>query len=393
MNCNQLIFGSIPCQIKEHQGSPIIGLCIDNQCDNKNKLTCLECIFSVHSQHKLVKLAEIEQKILENLEKEKNSNIDNSESGKIYKIRKEKEEFLHKSIDSLKTYLIENIETKTKDFLHSTQNKIIQIEQKYDDNLSLKILIKKLGTPKTLKQYEYFSLSISNFYKKMIENSALKSNEINKEKTILKEFEDFEKNIKTFISEQKSLISTFLQTKYLVSKSNSNFEIKARFQWSDKSYGNYGFLYTLSNDNQTLTKTSTDGTITIIRGKDELAQGLSYYIEYLINSPQCGDFDVGFGKDNVGYTCWLRSTGGYGITNMGIYINGTLVDKTKRIKDKDLVGMNIKLKNNASECEFFINKKKVYSFTFETTEIFPMCAIRKINNSVTVTSFKILKDN
>lgn len=393
MNCNQLIFESIPCQIKEHQGNPLIGLCIDNQCENKNKLVCLECIFSTHSQHKLVKLSEIEKKILENLEKVKDSNIDNNENSKFYKIRKEKEEYLQKSINSLKTSLIENIETKSRDFLHNTLNKIAQIEQKYDDNLTLKLMIKQLGVPKTLKQYEFFSLSVSNFYKKMLDNSAHKINEINKEKEILKEFEDFEKNIKNFISDQSLVISNFLEAQYLAPKSNSNLEVKVRFEWTETTYGNYGFFYTLSNDNQTSTKTSSDGTITIIRGKDELVKGLSYYIEYLINSPQCGDFDAGFGKESVGYSCWLRSTGGYGITNMGIYINGRLVDKTKKIKDKDIVGMNINLKNNTNECDFFINKKKVYSFTFENMQIFPMCAIRKLNNSVTVTSFQILKDN
>lgn len=393
MNCNQLIFGSIPCQIKEHQGYPVIGLCIDNKCDNKNKLACFECVFSVHAQHKIVRLTEIEKQMLERLEKVKNSNIDNNENSKFYKIRKEKEEYLNKSINLLKISLIENIETKTRDFLHNTLNKITQIDQKYDDGLSFNLMIKQLGIPKTLKQYEYFSLSISNFYKKMQENSAEKTNKINKEKTILKEFEDLEKNIKKFISDQNLVISNFLQTQYLVPKSYSNHVVKVQFQWAETSYGNYGFFYTLSNDNQTSTKTSSDGTITIVRGKDVLVQGLSYYIEYLINAPQCGDFDVGFGKENVGYSCWLRTTGGYGITNMGIYINGRLSDKTKRIKDKDIVGMNINLKNNTNECDFFINKKKVYSFTFEAMEIVPMCAIRKLNNSVTVTSFQILKDN
>ena len=112
--------------------------------------------------------------------------------------------------------------------------------------------------------------------------------------------------------------------------------------------------------------------------------GKNYRIEYLIQSEKCGDFDIGFGKDIVGNTCWLRTGGSYAITNMGAYIEGNLANKAK-INDKDKVAMEIKLAKVPYEGTFFINGKKIIDFNITIDEIYPMCAIRKSHNSITMT--------
>ena len=58
------------CQIENHK-KLIIGVCIDKNCKNKNKLICQKCIFKEHKQHEIEEIEEYNNKIKEYILNEK----------------------------------------------------------------------------------------------------------------------------------------------------------------------------------------------------------------------------------------------------------------------------------------------------------------------------------
>ena len=57
------------CKIKNHEKNNIIAYCIDSDCEQKNKLLCFECIFTIHNQHKIIKIEEIDQLFMKKINK------------------------------------------------------------------------------------------------------------------------------------------------------------------------------------------------------------------------------------------------------------------------------------------------------------------------------------
>jgi hypothetical protein len=218
----------------------------------------------------------------------------------------------------------------------------------------------------------------------------------NKKKSPISELDKFDENFKKYIQEINKSVCEFLNVKFLVTSSNILFSENLYFEWSEKTYSNYGMLYSLSNNKLTATKTQNDGTITIIRAKDKLNFSENYYIEFTVDQKKFGDCEVGFGKDSVGSSCWLRSQGAYGITNVGIYENGKVSKKEIRLEDGDIIGFEIYLKSEKNNiftnkfCKLLKNSKPVHEFRIEIDEIIPMASIRKVGNSVTVKDFKTL---
>ena len=57
------------CKIEKHEKNNIIAFCIDSNCEQKNKFLCIECIFSLHNQHKIIKIEEMNQLFMNKINK------------------------------------------------------------------------------------------------------------------------------------------------------------------------------------------------------------------------------------------------------------------------------------------------------------------------------------
>lgn len=142
------------CQIEGHK-KLIIGICIDKNCTNENKLICQKCIFKMHKQHEIEDMEECNNKIKEYFLKEKKNilecNINNIYNEnelknksllKIDDLKKNINELFDKKVDSFINYSFENFIKLSK---NSFNEKIMLLKQNYPiDNLNKEIKISNL---------------------------------------------------------------------------------------------------------------------------------------------------------------------------------------------------------------------------------------------------------
>lgn len=379
MNVVRDMLHELVCKIEGHSLQKIIGFCIDSNCKENNKLVCLECIFSVHSQHKLIKINELENQINQLKEDYDNNKVDKEISYIVDKTTISIDDNLKK----LESIFIENLTTKMKDYAFSLKNHLKSLSENNRDQYIEELIHNNNYYYNSNEELSKYLLKIYN-YISVKKNNNQKNDQKDHKTEIIESLSQFESHFSEYMKTQTELVSDFINKQFLTISKKSLFDLNVNFEWSNKTYGTYGFFYNLSEDKLTATKKNPDGTITILRAKDPLALGKNYRIEYLVQSEKCGDFDIGFGKDTIGNTCWLRTGGSYALTNMGVYIEGKVANKA-RINDKDKVAMEIKLAKAPYEGTFYINGKKIIDFNITIDEIYPMCAIRKTNNSITMT--------
>ena len=326
---DKIELGSQKCQIEKHNQNLFIGFCIDQNCKNRNKLLCSECIFDEHLKHDMIRIREINKEILKNIEKE-NQNISlikefNEEIKKL-------EEIYHLKIEELKKNIISIIEQKINLFITNNlkvlrqtskmklDKNLININENYPiDSLDKQIEISNLiniikADEKNIK--EKFDKS---YIKKLIE--------ANKE-NFKKKKENIEKIIGTII------------TNNLHENNNINLFIEINNPWTNDvfKYSNK-FLYTLKENNNLIEKTDENGYIHIVRSQNELKEGKIYKIEFHINYTKGNDLDVGFGNINLCQTQgWIRCEEGICICNKGLFINGV-----HSIMNNNFIENNIKI--------------------------------------------------
>jgi hypothetical protein len=316
---------------------------------------------------------------------------------------KDTEETVKMEVEKIKTNILEIFNNKVNSFITEVSDRIMDYH-KISKSETFDVSILNTKEVRHLNKEEYDGLTsylntncIQTLTDSQIPNTLENNNIANsKRKSPIAELEKFDENFKKYIQDVNKTVCEFLNTKFLVTSSNILFSENLYFEWSDKTFGNYGMLYSLTNNKLTAIKVQNDGTITILRAKDKLNFSENYYIEFLVDSKKFGDCEVGFGRDSVGPSCWLRSPGAYGITNVGIYENGKVAKKEVRLEDGDVIGFEIYLKldkNNPTapkSCKLYKNSKFMHEFKIEIEEIYPMASIRKVGNSVTVKDFKTL---
>ena len=182
-------------------------------------------------------------------------------------------------------------------------------------------------------------------------------------------------------------------------KKFSDLDNKQRFEWTKTTYGgyefyyqleDYDFYYQLEEDNTKVAKILNGGTITICRGNIVLEKGNKYKLEYDINYTK-DDFDVGFGDEKAGLSCWLRDKNSYSFTSSGIYLKGKLIQSDKKLASIKNITFIIDLK--IYQADLFIDGQKQYNFSISKDLIYyPMIAIRELNNSVKL-KFTNISDN
>ena len=334
----------------EHSKNKIVGICNDKNCKHKNKYMCVDCIFDNHSGHVGIKINQIENFYEEQYKKYSNENI--------------------------------SIDNEYKAFENNLKNKINDLKNKINNDLDLfyKNILQELKKTK-LDNYEEMK-NIRNNYppnnkeqlNKIIEELLKLYNNTNSDNNKNKLM--LEKKIKLYNDKLNEKFDSL--KKYLDHFIKYPFNIK--FEWSTKTYGSYGFYYILEEDNTKVTKISEGGTVTICRGTNPLEEGMKYKLDYFINYKK-GDFDVGFGDEKIGSTCWIRNKCGYSVSSNGLFIDGSNNNSSINILSCKKVTFIIDLKNYNSEV--LLDDKKVSNFNIRSDlKYYPMIAIRELDNSV-----------
>jgi hypothetical protein len=373
------------CLEPEHEDSKLIALCVDKSCTATNKFVCLECMFSQHEQHKVIKLKQIQDKINESLGNGSENEIMDLLKNKL----RETEERILIEVEVLKTNILEILNNKVNKFITDIYDQFSRLYNKSQEDQDVIALMRKdfkqLTAEETSTIVTYINTSFVNLNQSIMLNESFHN--ANK-KCPFEELDKFNTNMKTYIGDTNKLITEFLNNKFFTNYNflfnNSNLV----FEWSTKSYGNYGFLYSLSPNKLAASKSTNDGTITIVRSRDKLNME-NYYLEFLIDSKKGGDMEIGIGRDNVGTSCWLRTQGAYGITNMGIYEYGKLVKKDEKIEDGNIIGFEVNMRNGRTG-KIFKNSKFIHEFKIDIDEVYIMAAIRKVGNSVILREYKLI---
>jgi hypothetical protein len=397
---NRINFLEMNCGNEGHEGSRLVAFCIDKSCSFPNKFVCLDCIFQFHEQHKIIKLKLIQDKI--NLSLESQASAAKDEQQLMIRLR-DTEETIKMEVEKIKTNILEIFNNKMNSFIAEVNDRIMEYHKSSkNETFDLSILSEKEIRHLNKEEFENLTNHLNTNYVPILttltESTISTSTQLepilnanSKKKSPMAELEKFDENFKKYIQDVNKTVCDFLNTKFLVTSSNILFSENLYFEWSDKTFGNYGMLYSLSNNKLTAQKIQNDGTITILRAKDKLNFSENYYIEFQVDCKKFGDCEVGFGRDTVGPSCWLRSPGAYGVTNVGIYENGKVVKKEIRLEDGDIIGFEVYLKDKTGKlCKILKNSKYVHEFKFEIDEIYPMAAIRKVGNSITVKDFKTM---
>ena len=129
MNVDRDILHELICKIEGHSLQKIIGFCIDSNCKESNKLVCIECIFSIHSQHKLLKINELEKQINQLKEDYDNNRVDKEVSSIVTKT----EISIDENLKKLESIFIENLTTKMKDYAFSIKNQLKSLSENNRD--------------------------------------------------------------------------------------------------------------------------------------------------------------------------------------------------------------------------------------------------------------------
>ena len=372
------------CKEEEHNNNEIIGICIDNNCNIKNKLLCYKCIFRIHKQHNMIELSEIKENLNKELEiynknidfKNKFENDFNSiEIDFKNKFNEIKKDFIKYFDENLDKY-IKHIKNQFKDIINDKninsninfQDLLTQINNNNNENVSKIIcnyLNKKPSTENNLIEIK------TNLYNKINENI---NNFINKQK------EFYEKKIK---DDFQQLINNNNNNNVNNFNNNLGF-IPINFEWDTKTYGAYNFLYDISQKN-IARKSKENGTITVIKSKNILQKNKIYSITFLINKNYGGEYQVGFGNDLRAACCWLKEGPTYYIREDGIYNNDHMLNE-KGLKNNDLIKFIIDLIKK--KFKIFVGNYEIYEGNFFIEkEIYILAAIRNCNNSIIVKEF------
>ena len=249
------------CLDENHNNSKILGFCIDENCQAQNRFACAECFFDIHPQHKLLRIKELNH-LINNRYKDYKNYLEEE------KVLKKNESKQLQKLEEFKKKLIKEIEIKINNFICDLKKEYenMPLNQHKNDFVNIKEFERVFNNnPAPKKKSELSNLSKVCLYKIKEENNNKK--EIDKpsdnQKALLKsnyildnynkELDHFSKNLK------EDILKVF----------DNNFR-NFNFEWCEKTYGGYEFLYKLSNNNQKGTKIKSNGTMSVLRSKEEL---------------------------------------------------------------------------------------------------------------------------
>ena len=201
-------------------------------------------------------------------------------------------------------------------------------------------------------------------------------------------FENFNKTFDNFVKEQMSSLSKYINDNFLNVPDNffSNHE---SFEWCDITYSGYDFFYELTKNKTKGTKILSNGTMTILRAKEKLENNFKYTIKFKIGLKSGGDFDVGIGTERCGDSCWLRTKDSICISNVGVMNLDINMDNSIKLKDNDIIDLEISTEENKKYFKGFINEKLVCVLDFDLNDIYIMAAMRNNANFIEVLKYEV----
>ena len=383
-NNNEL--NNLTCQIKEHSNLKIIGFCVDENCNSNNKFSCQECFFDNHSGHKLIKIEKLNDIIQNKLKNYKNILEDERKKAELYD-KYEKQGIAN--LEKLKKKIISEIEEKINEYKNKYKMKLQSIINN-DNKININMKHYEeffVGNAAPIQRPDLSKLSeiCAKIYKeKDYKNVGINNNDINNKMRLL--YEESNKSLEDFLKIQYKSINTYINQQFLASKSV--------FEWCKKTYGGYDFFYELTNDNTKATKKFSQGTMTVLRAKEPLYDNHLYRLQFRIGLKNVGDYDVGIGTDKTGESCWLRTKESICISNTGVINLDINMDNSIKLKDKDIVNLEINTQIGKKTFKGYINKKLVCLIDFDIQdEIFIMAAMRNVGSVIELESYEIFPLN
>ena len=369
------------CQIESHAKEKLIAFCIDENCTEKNKFICSECIFDVHPQHKLMKIKDVFDMV--NDEK-KSFKIMEENMKKMFDFSAKEEEKIKGQIEKFKSKINEVLTEKTGEIMSKIHEKIEDINKNRNRLYYLleefNGVFKGNAAPVERPNLVKISEICEKIRKNSVENKLDEDYDFSKDK---EKIEEICMGLNTFL-ESKINIMTKLINESLNYNLNNGLN---NFEWSKKTYGKYGFLYELSEQNLKALKTQQNGTMTVLRSEHKLENNKKYKITYKIGYDFGDDFDVGIGTEDTGKNCWLRGGCAICVSNKGVFNNGALFDSAVQIKNGDFVSLEVATCSGKTYFKAFINDKAICNVFFDFLGVYFMAAIRNVGNYIEVISY------
>ena len=380
-NNNEL--NNMTCQIKEHSNLKIIGFCIDENCHSINKFACQECFFDNHSGHKLIKIDKLNGIIQNKLKDYKNILEEDKKRAELYD-KYEKDGM--STLEKLKQKIFSEIEQKINEYKDKLKKKLQGINNNENKiNINMKHYEEFfVGNAAPIQRPDLTKLSeiCSKIYKeKDNKNEGLNYNDYNNNKIRLL-FEESSKSTADFLKAEYISINSYIKQRFLISR--------FVFEWCRKTYGGYDFFYELANDNTKATKKISQGTMTVLRAKEPLYDNNLYRLQFRIGLKNVGDYDVGIGTDKTGESCWLRTKESICISNTGVINLDINMDNSIKLKDKDVINLEINTQIGKKTFKGFINKKLVCMIDFDIQDnVYVMAAMRNVGSFIELESYEV----
>ena len=380
-NNNEL--NNMTCQIKEHSNLKIIGFCIDENCHSINKFACQECFFDNHSGHKLIKIDKLNGIIQNKLKDYKNILEEDKKRAELYD-KYEKDGM--STLEKLKQKIFSEIEQKINEYKDKLKKKLQGINNNENKiNINMKHYEEFfVGNAAPIQRPDLTTLSeicSKKKKKKDNKNEGLNYNDYNNNRIRLL-FEESSKSTADFLKAEYISINSYIKQRFLISR--------FVFEWCRKTYGGYDFFYELANDNTKATKKISQGTMTVLRAKEPLYDNNLYRLQFRIGLKNVGDYDVGIGTDKTGDSCWLRTKESICISNTGVINLDINMDNSIKLKDKDVINLEINTQIGKKTFKGFINKKLVCMIDFDIQDnVYVMAAMRNVGSFIELESYEV----
>ena len=378
-------------------------------CKSHNKLCCAACIAKIkRNQNGLHKDCDVCQ--IEDIKEEKKNKI----KEKI-KYLEDLSNNLEKLIISLKTILekikknkeeikiqIQNVFTKVRNELNNREDELLlKVEKEFEDRFFNENIIKECEKlPNKIKlslekvdlmnkendDNKNLNLFINNCIN--IENNI---KEINTIKEKVEKCKDLENVEIIFVEKNDKKMKEMEILDYI--KNFGNLEVNDDFKeiqnpWTNQKFYTNNFYYTLKENSYIAEKTEKNDFIHLIKSSYQFKKDKIYKLEFTTNYIS-GDFQIGFADyiESKNKDWFYSKFNSVGLTDGGLYINGSIINKDLYIKN----GLKIEFIINIPKKSFILNidgkKEGEFNFNFQDN-IFAHAAIRNIGNSVTIKTFE-----
>ena len=378
-------------------------------CKSHNKLCCAACIAKIkRNQNGLHKDCDVCQ--IEDIKEEKKNKIKEN-----IKYLEDLSNNLEKLIISLKTILekikknkeeikiqIQNAFTKVRNELNNREDELLlKVEKEFEDRFFNENIIKECEKlPNKIKlslekvdlmnkendDNKNLNLFINNCIN--IENNI---KEINTIKEKVEKCKDLENVEIIFVEKNDKKMKEMEILDYI--KNFGNLEVNDDFKeiqnpWTNQKFYTNNFYYTLKENSYIAEKTEKNDFIHLIKSSYQFKKDKIYKLEFTTNYIS-GDFQIGFADyiESKNKDWFYSKFNSVGLTDGGLYINGSIINKDLYIKN----GLKIEFIINIPKKSFILNidgkKEGEFNFNFQDN-IFAHAAIRNIGNSVTIKTFE-----